>query len=122
MLDLRVLCQARACTVAVNLLTDLLEVAEEGGGILDVAVLVRIAGHAALAIEVLALERSLDLLTQDIVALVQACRLCANFCAHAGIEHRLAGRRDVGGECGVGELACERGRDLWDFFECQLGV
>ena len=112
MLDLRMLCQARACTVAVNLLTDLLEVAEEGGGVLDVTVLVHIAGHAALAIEVLALERSLNLLTQDIVALVQARRLCADFCTHAGVEHRLTGRRDVGGECGVGELACELGRDL----------
>jgi hypothetical protein len=70
LLDLRVVHQARACTVAVDLLADLLEVAEQDGGVLDVAVLVRVASHAALTVEVLALKRSFDLLAQDIVAFV----------------------------------------------------
>ena len=104
--------QACACTVAVDLLPDLLEVAEERGRVLDVAVLVRVAGHAALAVEVLALKRGLDLAAQDVVPLVETRCLCAYLCAHAGVERGLAGGGDVGGEGGVGELAGELRRDL----------
>ncbi len=101
--------QARTRAVAVDLLAHLFEVAKEGGGVLDVPVLVRVTRHAALALQVLALERTLYLAAQDIVALTQPGGLCADFGAHARVERGLAGGRDVGGECGVGELAGELG-------------
>jgi hypothetical protein len=99
--------------VAVDLLADLLKVAKEGG-VLDITVLVCITGHAALAVEVLALKCGLDLAVQDVVPLVEAHHLCADFCTHTGVERGLAGRRDVGGEGGIGELAGQPWRDLWD--------
>ena len=106
---------------------DFLEVAEEHGRVLDIAMraVSGVTRHAALAVQVLALKRSLDLAPHDVnvvtvVRIVtvgtgaptEACGLGADFGAHALVEEGVAGRGDFGREGGVGELGGELGGDL----------
>lgn len=120
-------------------MSDFLEVAEEHCRVLDVAVRGALARHAPLTVEVLALERGLDLALHDIddntflfvdiieaataaaAAAVAGCTsmeargLSGDFGAYVLVEDRVPHGGDFWREGGVGELGGELGGDLWRF-------
>jgi len=125
--DLRVLRQTRASAIPVDLLPDLLEVTEEHGRILDVAVraipISFVACHTSLPVEVLAFQRGLDLAPHDVDAALVGIGGGANLSAESRgfgtdfgadglVEECVARGGDFGREGGVGELGGKLGGDL----------
>jgi len=126
--------QTRSLTIPIHFLSDFLEVAEKDSRIFDVAVRassfgigVDIACHTPLAVQVLALERRLDLTAHEVDAYAVAIIVTvvvvvvvstevrgfgADFVAYVLVEDCVAGWGDFGREGGVGELRGELGGDL----------